>query len=176
MAKRSLTDQASIWNKCRRNLLVAITLTIALITGAALYDRISAQESLRWGLDLVAQPADLDPKALLGSEARGRFGVKGKAAQALLAEDQGVEWEGHSVEVPEVDSVPPVGIKGQESDPVNLIPIKQSDEFEIPEQATLPRRANANREVYEIPEEERWSLVKGLRRLAERMPQRYKAE
>ena len=176
MAKRSLTDQASILNTCRRSLLVAITLTIALITGAALYDRISAQESLRWGLDLVAQPADLDPKALLGSEARGRFGVKGKAAQALLAEDQGVEWEGHSVEVPEVDSVPPVGIKGQESDPVNLIPIKQPDEFEIPEQATLPRRANANREVYEIPEEERWSLVKGLRRLAERMPQRYKAE
>lgn len=47
--------------------------------------------------------------------------------------------------------------------------------YQVPEQASLPKRADQDQEVSDMPEEERWSLVKGLKRLVERMPLRYPA-
>lgn len=161
----------------RRNILLLITVTIALLTGAALYDRVSTRQSLRWGLDLVAQSNDLDPQAWLGPNARGRFGLKGMAAEDMMRSGrQDVGQEDDLGEDIEDDSGSPLIIEAAEVQPADIELATRLDEDEVPEQSSLPRRANANREVSEIPEEERWSLVKGLRRLAERMPRRYPAE
>jgi hypothetical protein len=161
----------------RRNILLLITVTIALLTGAALYDRVSTRQSLRWGLDLVAQSNDLDSQAWVGPNARGRFGLKGKAAEDMMRSgEQDVEQEDDLGEDIEDDSGSPLIIEAEEVQEADIELATRLDEHEVPEQAGLPRRANANREVSEIPQEERWSLVKGLRRLAERMPRRYPAE
>jgi hypothetical protein len=161
----------------RRNILLLITVTIALLTGAALYDRVSTRQSLQWGLDLVAQSNDLDPQAWLGPNARGRFGLKGKAAEDMMRSgEQDVEQEDALGDDIEDDSGSPLIIEAEQIEPAAIELATKMDEDEVPEQAGLPRRANANRAVSEIPVEERWSLVKGLRRLAERMPRRYPAE
>lgn len=55
------------------------------------------------------------------------------------------------------------------------VPLKEEgEEWMVPEQAGLPR-AKRGRAVTQIPEEERLKLVKGLRRLYERMPTRWAA-
>lgn len=76
----------------------------------------------------------------------------------------------------EKESTTPLIIEGQAETPAPLGLDGRLDEDAVPEQAVLPRRENVDREVHEIPVDERLSLIKGLRRLAERMPKRYKAE
>jgi hypothetical protein len=90
--------------------------------------------------------------------------------------EQDVEQEDDLDDDIEDDSGSPLIIEAEEIQQADIELATRLDEDEVPEQAGLPRRANANREVSEIPVEERWSLVKGLRRLAERMPRRYPAE
>lgn len=51
----------------------------------------------------------------------------------------------------------------------------EGKEFMVPEQEGLPMMKKLGKKVTQISEEERWKLVKGLRRLSERMPQRWAA-
>lgn len=127
-----------------------------------MYDRVSTQNSLRWGLDLVTPVNNSEADTAFQAGALGRFGIKGKAAQELINLEK--------------ESTTPLIIEGQAETPAPLGLDGRLDEDAVPEQAVLPRRENVDREVHEIPVDERLSLIKGLRRLAERMPKRYKAE